>query len=147
MNPKEGEFDRFAPENISAVVGWLASDLSAGVSGQVVKVIGGQVQLLRGWRPVTESTDEKPWTITGIDEVADALFAKDEKGVPPFMPNSAVAVAVSMTVTIPTTDLSVEDIKLSDTETWIRPDREGIFAKLRAEAPITFQDDFIPPPR
>ena len=28
--PKEGEFDRFAPENISAVVGWLASDLSAG---------------------------------------------------------------------------------------------------------------------
>ena len=30
MNPKEGEFDRFAPENISAVVGWLASDLSAG---------------------------------------------------------------------------------------------------------------------
>ena len=25
MNPKEGEFDRFAPENISAVVGWLAS--------------------------------------------------------------------------------------------------------------------------
>ena len=86
MNPKEGEFDRFAPENISAVVGWLASDLSAGVSGQVVKVIGGQVQLLRGWRPVTESTDEKPWTITGIDEVADALFAKDEKGVPPFMP-------------------------------------------------------------
>ena len=63
MNPKEGEFDRFAPENISAVVGWLASDLSAGVTGQVVKVMGGQVQLLRGWRPVTEATDDKPWTI------------------------------------------------------------------------------------
>ena len=29
---------------------------------------------------------------------------------------------------------------------WIRPDRDGIFAKLRAEAPITFQDDFLPPP-
>jgi NAD(P)-dependent dehydrogenase (short-subunit alcohol dehydrogenase family) len=86
MNPKEGEFDRFAPENISAVVGWLASDLSAGVSGQVVKVTGGQVQLLRGWRPVTEATDEKPWTIAEIDAVSDALFAKDEKGVPPFMP-------------------------------------------------------------
>src|SRR5437667_10089256 len=27
MNPKEGEFDRFAPENVSAVVCWLASDL------------------------------------------------------------------------------------------------------------------------
>jgi len=87
MNPKEGEFDRFAPENISAVVGWLASDLSAGVTGQVVKVMGGQVQLLRGWRPVTEATDGKPWTITAIDEVSDALFAKDDKGVPPFMPD------------------------------------------------------------
>ena len=86
MNPKEGEFDRFAPENISAVVGWLASDLSAGVTGQVVKVMGGQVQLLRGWRPVTEATDEKPWTITAIDEVAERLFAKSDRGVPPFMP-------------------------------------------------------------
>jgi hypothetical protein len=86
MNAKEGDFDRFAPENISAVVGWLASDLSAGVSGQVVKVMGGQVQLLRGWRPVTEATDEKPWTIAAIDEASDTLFAKDERGVPPFMP-------------------------------------------------------------
>jgi NAD(P)-dependent dehydrogenase (short-subunit alcohol dehydrogenase family) len=90
MNAKEGEFDRFAPENISAVVGWLASDLSAGVSGQVLKIMGGQVQLLRGWRPVTEATDEKPWTITAIDEVADVLFAKDERGVPPFMPEVQV---------------------------------------------------------
>ena len=95
MNPKEGEFDRFAPENISAVVGWLASDLSAGVTGQVVKVMGGQVQLLRGWRPVTEATDDKPWTITAIDDVADALFAKDDKGVPPFMPERRRRVALA----------------------------------------------------
>jgi NAD(P)-dependent dehydrogenase (short-subunit alcohol dehydrogenase family) len=87
MNPKEGEFDRFAPENISAVVGWLASDLSEGVTGQVVKVMGGQVQLLRGWRPATESTSDKPWTIDMIEAESDKLFATAEKGVPPFMPN------------------------------------------------------------
>jgi NAD(P)-dependent dehydrogenase (short-subunit alcohol dehydrogenase family) len=87
MQAKEGEFDRFAPENISAVVGWLASDLSAGVTGQVVKVMGGQVQLLRGWRPVTEATDDKPWTIESINGVSDGLFATAPKGVPPFMPN------------------------------------------------------------
>ncbi len=87
MNAKEGEFDRFAPENISAVVGWLASDLSAGVTGQVVKVMGGQVQLLRGWRPVTEATDDKPWTIEAIDAAAPALFAARDKGAPPFLPN------------------------------------------------------------
>jgi NAD(P)-dependent dehydrogenase (short-subunit alcohol dehydrogenase family) len=87
MSVKEGEFDRFAPENISAVAGWLASDLSAGVTGQVVKVMGGQVQLLRGWRPVTEATDDKPWTIEAIDAADPALFAQRDKGAPPFMPN------------------------------------------------------------
>ena len=87
MNAKEGEFDRFAPENISAVVGWLASDLSDGVSGQVVKVMGGQVQLLRGWRPVTNSTAEKPWTIDLIDSISGDMFATAARSVPPFMPN------------------------------------------------------------
>ena len=50
--------------------------------------MGGQVQLLRGWRPVTEATDDKPWTID-VDRrrSRSALFAKSDKGVPPFMPN------------------------------------------------------------
>jgi len=87
MDAKEGEFDRFAPDNISAVASWLASDLSAGVTGQVVKVMGGHVQLLRGWRPITEATDDKPWTIDSINGVSDALFAQSDRGVPPFMPN------------------------------------------------------------
>ena len=51
-----------------------------------------------------------------------------------------------MTVTIPTTDLRLEDIWLSDPEQWLRPDREGIFAKLRAEAPVLFQEEMEPPP-
>jgi NAD(P)-dependent dehydrogenase (short-subunit alcohol dehydrogenase family) len=87
MDPKEGEFDRFAPENISAVVAWLASDLSDGVTGQVVKVMGGQVQLVRGWRPITEVTDDKPWTIDSIEAASATLFSKSDRGVPPFMPN------------------------------------------------------------
>ncbi len=82
MNPKEGEFDRFAPENISAVVCWLASDLSEGVTGQVVKVMGGQVQLVRGWRPITEATDDKPWTIESIDAVVGRAFRQDRQGRP-----------------------------------------------------------------
>jgi NAD(P)-dependent dehydrogenase (short-subunit alcohol dehydrogenase family) len=86
MAAKEGEFDRFAPENISAVVAWLASDLSEGVTGHVVKIMGGQVQLLRGWRPISEASDDKPWTIDSINGVAGTLFAKSDRGVPPFMP-------------------------------------------------------------
>ncbi len=51
-----------------------------------------------------------------------------------------------MTVPIPTTDLAVGDIRLGDIEQWLRPDREGIFAKLRAEAPVSFHEEPVPPP-
>ena len=51
-----------------------------------------------------------------------------------------------MTVPIPTTDLALDEIELGDILQWMRPDREGIFAKLRAEAPITFFAEPMPPP-
>ena len=38
----------------------------------------------------------------------------------------------------PTTTLGIDEIRLGDIETWMRPDREGVFAKLRADAPVTF---------
>jgi NAD(P)-dependent dehydrogenase (short-subunit alcohol dehydrogenase family) len=85
MNAKEGEFDKFAPENVAAGVAWLASDLSTGVSGQVLKLQGGLAQIVQGWRPITQADAEKPWTIEGIDSAKGVLFAKSEPGVPPFM--------------------------------------------------------------
>ncbi len=87
MSKKAGQPDTFAPENVSAVVGWLASDLSAGVSGQVMKIQGGLVQVLRGWRPASQSTEAAEWTIDSIDRVAKSLFADQPKTVPPFLPN------------------------------------------------------------
>jgi NAD(P)-dependent dehydrogenase (short-subunit alcohol dehydrogenase family) len=85
MNAKEGEFDRFAPENVAAGVAWLASDLAGGVSGQVLKIQGGTAQIVRGWRPITQADSDKPWTVEGIQAAKDTLFAKSEPGVPPFM--------------------------------------------------------------
>ena len=84
MAAKEGEFDRFGPDNVAAVAAWLASDLCNGISGQVVKVMGGVVQLLEGWRPLTEATSDKPWTIDSVDETRAALFAKSDGTIPPF---------------------------------------------------------------
>lgn len=49
-------------------------------------------------------------------------------------------------IEIPTTDLALDDIRLGDIEQWMRPDREGIFAKLRAERPISFHEEPAPPP-
>ncbi len=48
---------------------------------------------------------------------------------------------------VPTTDLSLEEIRLGDLEQWMRPDRDGIFAKLRAERPVSFHDepDYVDP--
>src|SRR6266446_3668483 len=51
-----------------------------------------------------------------------------------------------MTTPIPTTDLGVDEIHLGDIEQWMRPDREGIFAKLRAERPVSFHAEPEPPP-
>ena len=42
---------------------------------------------------------------------------------------------------MPTTDLSVDDIQLGRPETWARPDREGMFAKLRNERPVSFHEE------
>ena len=50
-----------------------------------VKVQGGVLQLVQGWRPVTEVRAEKPWTVDTVDEARSALFARSEPGVPPFM--------------------------------------------------------------
>jgi NAD(P)-dependent dehydrogenase (short-subunit alcohol dehydrogenase family) len=86
MNAKEGEFDRFAPENPAAVAVWLATPLSAGISGQVVKVQDGVAQLLRGWRPVTEATSDAVWTLDSIEASRGALIGDTDTSVPPFMP-------------------------------------------------------------
>jgi methyl-branched lipid omega-hydroxylase len=47
---------------------------------------------------------------------------------------------------LPTTDLAIDDIRLGEIEQWMRPDREGIFAKLRAERPVSFHEEMVPPP-
>jgi len=73
------------PANVAAAVGWLASDLSDGVTGQVVKIQGGIAQIVQGWRPVTQITSDDAWTIESIAAGRDALFAKTDPGVPPFL--------------------------------------------------------------
>jgi cytochrome P450 len=52
-----------------------------------------------------------------------------------------------MTAATPTTTLGLDDIRLGDIELWKRPDREGIFAKLRDEAPMSFhaEPDYVDP--
>ena len=85
MLPDESGFDRFSPDNVAAVTCWLASDLAQGISGQVIKVQGGQIQLLEGWRPLIEITDDKTWTLDSVAARREELFPTAADGaVPPF---------------------------------------------------------------
>jgi NAD(P)-dependent dehydrogenase (short-subunit alcohol dehydrogenase family) len=84
MKADETGFDRFSPANVAAVACWLASDLASGISGQVVKVQGGQLQLLEGWRPLTEVTDDKEWTLDSVSVLRDAILGPTDGSVPAF---------------------------------------------------------------
>ena len=84
MKVDESGFDRFAPANVAAVACWLASDLAAGITGQVIKVQGGQIQLLEGWRPLTEVTSDEQWTLASVAARREALLGPTDGTVAPF---------------------------------------------------------------
>ncbi len=72
------------PANAAAGVCWLASDLSEGITGQVLKIQGGYAQLVQGWHPITQVNTDDRWTIESLAAQREALFAKSDPGVPTF---------------------------------------------------------------
>ena len=81
-----GGFDPVAPENISPLVGYLASPAAAGVSGQTFIVWGDEVQVVKGFEVAgIANAGGKPWTVEGLINTGHAqLFANRDPGVPPF---------------------------------------------------------------
>jgi 3-oxoacyl-[acyl-carrier protein] reductase len=78
---EEGQFDAWAPENISPLVGWLASPDAADVSGQTFIVWGSEIQLVRSWSLGGKiDAGGKPWTVDELSSAADTLFAKQDRG-------------------------------------------------------------------
>lgn len=65
----EGEFDAFAPSNISPLVAHLA-EADCPLTGKVFAVQGGAITELAGWHDVRTVETDGPWT---IDEVAARL--------------------------------------------------------------------------
>lgn len=81
--PLRGSFDPFAVEHVAEVVTWLASDAAAGVTGQVLLVHGGDVQVLHGWRPGPAVRRGRPWTADDLAGLGGHLFAElDPRHVP-----------------------------------------------------------------
>jgi NAD(P)-dependent dehydrogenase (short-subunit alcohol dehydrogenase family) len=77
--------DPMSPMHVSPLVAWLCSDRSAHVTGQVFAVSGRRIQLIDGWRPVSEiDSAGRGWGIDDIERRQAELFAGRDPGLPPF---------------------------------------------------------------
>ena len=76
--PGPGEFDAFAPENISPLVVWLGSAASREVTGRVFNVAGGRISVAEGWRhgPGVDKGDR--WEPAELGGVVPDLVARAE---------------------------------------------------------------------
>ena len=81
--PAQG-FDDLHPDNVAPVVGWLASDAAAEVSGQVFMVTGGRVHLMAPFEPVGEVRQDRRWTVSELIDASPELFGDRRRSVPRF---------------------------------------------------------------
>lgn len=86
-NPKfdkpETGFDKYDPANVSPMVAFLASDAAADVSGQAFIVLGDQVHRMQPTTILaTVRNGNERWTVDGLIEAKDAIFAGAAPGVP-----------------------------------------------------------------
>lgn len=75
-------FDPLAPENVSPVVAWLATDGAGDINGQVFVVIGGGVWAMSGYTTAGQITKDGAWTIDELDAQKQTLFAQHEPTLP-----------------------------------------------------------------
>jgi short-subunit dehydrogenase len=84
MAKTDDGFDKFDPANIANLIGFLASDEAADVSGQVFVVFGGDVWAMSAFQPVGEVHRDGPWTPSELAAAKGELFKGISSGVPKF---------------------------------------------------------------
>jgi len=73
---KEGEFDVFSPRNVAPLVGWLASDAASDVHGEVFRVGGGTVWLMKGWHSAGKVQQHGTWEPAALGSKLKAELSK-----------------------------------------------------------------------
>jgi NAD(P)-dependent dehydrogenase (short-subunit alcohol dehydrogenase family) len=69
-------FDPLAPENAAPLVAFLASDRASGITGRVIRIVGGTVWVLDGWRSPQKSSKKGRWSAEELAEVLPGLLEK-----------------------------------------------------------------------
>jgi NAD(P)-dependent dehydrogenase (short-subunit alcohol dehydrogenase family) len=79
----ESSFHPLDPAGSSPIVAWLASDEAQYVTGQVIRVIGDKIHLMRGWQEAASATnDGQRWDASRIGEVmATQIFGIQGRGL------------------------------------------------------------------
>jgi NAD(P)-dependent dehydrogenase (short-subunit alcohol dehydrogenase family) len=72
--PEAGGFDAMAPDNVSPFVVWLGSPESAGVTGRVFEVEGGQIGVADGWQHGPTADKGARWDPAEIGPVVRKLL-------------------------------------------------------------------------
>jgi NAD(P)-dependent dehydrogenase (short-subunit alcohol dehydrogenase family) len=75
--PQDGSFDYWAPENVSSLLAWLVSPLSAHVSGRVFEAEGGKISIADGWRTTPGVDKGARWQPAEVGEAVAQLLARE----------------------------------------------------------------------
>jgi len=73
--PAEG-FDAMDPDNIAPLVVWLGSNESAGVTGRVFELAGGQISVAQGWLPGPQADKGARWEPSELGDVVRKLLVE-----------------------------------------------------------------------
>jgi 3-oxoacyl-[acyl-carrier protein] reductase len=76
FDAKDGDFEVFAPENVSPLVAYLASPASEKVSGQVFVVWGRQISVLTGPSVAQQFETSERWTASNVSDALSPFYEK-----------------------------------------------------------------------
>ncbi|OIP88619.1 MAG: hypothetical protein AUK24_07750 [Syntrophaceae bacterium CG2_30_49_12] len=78
--PQEGKFDALGPQNVSPVVVYLASEEAGDIHGEVFRVGGGNVWVMRGWTSMKRISKAGEWD---LDELGKKIKSDLLAGLAP----------------------------------------------------------------
>jgi NAD(P)-dependent dehydrogenase (short-subunit alcohol dehydrogenase family) len=76
--PLGDRYDPFAPEHVASVIAWLVSDNAEGITGQVLVVHGGGIDVMRPWSITRSIRRSESWTDDALARLSDVLFEREE---------------------------------------------------------------------